>query len=595
MTTPAKSAPYARVHDSRSRGDAVDEFLNARSGVGLCTVLVAVALLSIQDFWLPDGGANALHLLRLGELSLIAIAAGVQLSRPRRRVTIVVGIFFIGSICLTSAISGYLRHDPQTQVLTDLALAFGTSATLPWGLWPQLISVVVAALSATLGWVLVYGTLAGINIHLVTGVAIAFLASIYIAYQLERYRAERDDSEQALRAKEERFRSLIENASDTMTVLDAQGLITYESPSVERVLGPEEHIGRFVFDYVHPDDVARMPSLDGRPGDVLDFECRVRRKDGAWCHVQGVWTNLLNHPAVCGVVLNWRDVDDRRRAEEERTIYMRELADARDQALAATQAKSAFLANTSHEIRTPMNVIIGMTDMALETELETTARDYLQRVRAAALALLDIINDILDLSKIEAGKLDVAIGPVDLRATSNEVVRLLASSAAAKSLGLECRVDPSLPAEVHGDDGRVRQVLTNLVGNAIKFTEHGAVVLDVRVLRETPAYTVVLFTVRDTGIGIPRDRQQAVFQSFTQVDSGTTRTYGGTGLGLTISRQLVELMGGELHVESTVGEGSTFWFTLVAASSPGHSSAARSARRGDARNQAVPSVTPLAR
>ncbi len=239
-----------------------------------------------------------------------------------------------------------------------------------------------------------------------------------------------------------------------------------------------------------------------------------------------------------------------------------ELAIARDVALEASRTKSTFLANTSHEIRTPMNVIVGMTDMALDGDLDPTTRDYLGRVRAASLGLLGIINDILDLSKIEAGKMTLEIEAFDLRRTVRDVAMLLMPSAAAKGLALACRIEPAVPASVRGDAGRLRQVLTNLLGNAIKFTERGEVAVDVRAPRAHASRVAVLFAVRDTGIGIPPDRQAAVFESFTQVDDGTTRTFGGTGLGLTISRQFVELMGGTLTLQSAVGVGTTFTFTL---------------------------------
>jgi protein-histidine pros-kinase len=288
----------------------------------------------------------------------------------------------------------------------------------------------------------------------------------------------------------------------------------------------------------------------------------LRRKDGTWCDIEAVARNLLDYPAVRGIVINWRDIGERKRAEHERAVYMRELAEAHDTALAATRAKSDFLANTSHEIRSPMHVFIGMTDMALDTNLEPEAREYLERARSAAVALLAIINDILDLSKVEAGKLEIESGPLDVGATIREIVQLLEPSAAAKSLALASHVDAGLRRELAGDAGRLRQVLTNLVGNAIKFTERGQIAIEARAVRETPSHVTVLFAVRDTGIGIPPERQTAVFESFTQADGSTTRKYGGTGLGLTISRQLVGLMGGELRLESTAGRGSTFTFTL---------------------------------
>jgi signal transduction histidine kinase len=239
-----------------------------------------------------------------------------------------------------------------------------------------------------------------------------------------------------------------------------------------------------------------------------------------------------------------------------------DLARAKAAAEAASRAKSEFLANMSHEIRTPMNGIIGMTDLALLESPEGEVRDYLKIVHSSAGSLMAILNDILDMSKIEAGKLQIEQSPFDLRAVAREVLGLMVPSLEEKGLAYRLDLAPELPALVVGDALRVRQVMLNLLGNALKFTREGGVGLAVGIEARNADGLVAVVAVRDTGVGIPADRLDAVFHAFTQADGSTTRHFGGTGLGLTISSQLVELMGGRLNVESREGQGSTFSFTL---------------------------------
>jgi len=296
---------------------------------------------------------------------------------------------------------------------------------------------------------------------------------------------------------------------------------------------------------------SRESAESGRPWH-LELPVRTPAGTDLWVRISGEVETENGMPVRAAGTI--QDVTERRRMDAA-------LLEARLKAEAASTAKGEFLANMSHEIRTPMNGVIGMTQLLLETPLDATQRDYAETVGNSANALLKVINDILDFSKIEAGKLELECIDMDLRDTVQDVARLLAIQAHAKNLELTLEIDANVPSRVSGDSGRLRQVLLNLGGNAVKFTHQGEVSIDVRMLRGDDAQSTVRIEVRDTGIGIPASRLASLFQPFSQVDSSTTRQFGGTGLGLSIVRRLVQLMGGETGMESREGIGSRFWFT----------------------------------
>ncbi|MDO9017416.1 MAG: ATP-binding protein [Deltaproteobacteria bacterium] len=362
------------------------------------------------------------------------------------------------------------------------------------------------------------------------------------------------------------LRAILGRMNEGVVAGDAAKNVLVVNPAVRRIIGVDTSEPDWLMGVretmrlpdgvtaLGPDDGPLRRAVMGETFDGLElFLLPVPGRDGTFIDCSGAPLTNDRGESIGGMVVI-RDITERKRAEAS-------LRQAKDEAEAATAAKSEFLANMSHEIRTPMNGIIGMTELLLETDITRHQREYLDLVKTSADSLLDVINSILDFSKIEAGRMELDPHPVALRDCVGDAVRTLAVRAHQKGLALACRFEEAVPEEVLADAGRLRQIVINLVGNAVKFTARGEVVVEVGMTPGDDGGPMLRVAVSDTGVGIPESKHVAIFESFTQADGSTTRQFGGTGLGLAIAARLVALMGGRLWVESEEGRGSRFHFT----------------------------------
>lgn len=377
--------------------------------------------------------------------------------------------------------------------------------------------------------------------------------------RLEKKRSEYKEAEQALKEERIRFRQLFENAQEGIVITTDEGVITHANQEFLRIFGYKlkEVIGKNIDKLVAGEKALRAKLITNNvvKGKNIALETVRRRKDGTPVDVSVIASPISTEEKQLGVFGIYRDITKRKKAEEK-------LQKALKQAEVANKAKSEFLANMSHEIRTPMNAVIGMTGLLLDTDLNHEQEKYAETIRSGGESLLSVINDILDFSKIEAGRFELETMNFNLWTLLEDFSSMMAVQAHEKGLEFICAPEPDAPAYLKGDPGRLRQILVNLTANAVKFTEKGEVDVRVSVESENENETLLRFSVRDTGMGISKEKQKMIFDNFTQVDGSTTRKVGGTGLGLSISKHLVEKMGGQIGVKSKKNKGSEFWFSV---------------------------------
>ena len=559
------------MNPSNDRDREAASLLVHRLRVILWIILATNGAFAFGDLWLGRPRLALLALLKCLQIAAVG-AAFVVLRQHRERHWVIPTAFAVFTVSAwMTAISGMVTHEVAPTVILCLVASTITGALLPWGFLPQVVTTLLIGGAMLANASVVGGGLAGVASYAAAACLVALVVSAYTAFELEHQRAalahenlERRQASEELRTTQEWLQLAVESSSLGLWDWDMRSNRTYYSSSWKRQLGysDSEFGGTWAewFAVIHPDDRDLVASAIVQHADdpqaKYEVEFRLRHKDGSYRWMLSRAAILRDDSGIPYRMLGLHlDITERKRGEVQ-------LRAAKEAAEAADRAKSSFLAMISHELRTPMNGVIGMTGLLMDTALDSAQREYAETIRDSAESLLAIVNDLLDFSKIEAGRLELEIVDFDVRSMVEEVVDLFAQSAEQRRLRLTAEVDAGVPTTLRGDPGRLRQVLTNLVGNAIKFTEHGEVNVLAKEIPDANSNVRLRFEVADTGIGISAQVQQRLFTPFTQADASTTRKYGGTGLGLAICKQLIDLMSGQIGVDSQPAKGSRFWFTV---------------------------------
>lgn len=556
---------------SRSSAGEADLVRSLQDRLHVCglVLLASNATFVVIDLFIRPQEDDRIWLIRAIQVG--AVVGGMLLTRMRaeRRWLIGVGLATFAVVMVTMAAAWALRGDAEGLHLLAIVAALGAAALVPWGAWAQAACAVMAAAGVVLQLYWAAGAIALPSGLVGVALAVALLLSVAVARELERQRQriharerQRDEALAELAEGESRFRQAFDNAPIGMALVSPEGRWLKVNRRLCDIIGysEEELLARDFQSVTHPEDL----ELDlGFVADTLAGRRDTYQMDKRYIHKQGrvVWVllavSLVRRPdgAPHYFVSQIEDVTGRVAAE-------RDLQIARDEALAASKAKSEFLATMSHELRTPLGAMIGLAELLRDGDLDGEKREFVEIIHRSGIALLEIINDVLDLSKIEAGMVHVESAEFDIRAVLQDSCDLFAAEVRRKNLRLNVSVGADVPARARGDAGRLRQVLVNLVGNAVKFTMAGGIDVEARLAEHVGADMVIACTVRDSGIGIGEEHQRHIFDAFAQADPSTSRHYGGSGLGLAICRHLVGLMGGAIRLTSRLGQGTSVSFTL---------------------------------